>query len=158
MSSARKILTGVAAAALLAASAGASQAEEVTLRGLSFLPKQLSFTKSFLTFIDMVNKEGKGSLMFLLVEEQGKGIGTKLYDRFEKQMIKQGMKDIRVEAYRGSKYDSSYNFFKKQGFEELIDLNDFYVNNKDLYFDSPEALPDNLKNKTATIMLKRLST
>jgi len=62
MSSARKIFTGVAAAALLAAGAGASQAEEVTLRGLSFLPKQLSFTKSFLTFIDMVNKEGKGSV------------------------------------------------------------------------------------------------
>lgn len=39
---------------------GPAQAEEVTLRGLSFLPKQLSFTKSYLEFIDMVNKAGKG--------------------------------------------------------------------------------------------------
>jgi TRAP-type C4-dicarboxylate transport system substrate-binding protein len=49
-----------AGACALALSAGSVQAKEVTLRGLSFLPKQLSFTKSFLEFIDMVNKAGKG--------------------------------------------------------------------------------------------------
>ena len=49
-----------AGACALALSAGSVQAKEVTLKGLSFLPKQLSFTKSFLEFIDMVNKAGKG--------------------------------------------------------------------------------------------------
>lgn len=53
----------VALAAGLALTSGTTtSAAEVTLRGLSFLPKQLSFTKSFLVFIDMVNKAGKGEV------------------------------------------------------------------------------------------------
>ncbi len=57
----------VALAAGLALSAGSAGAAEVTLRGLSFLPKQLSFTKSFLVFIDMVNKAGKGEVQIRYV-------------------------------------------------------------------------------------------
>lgn len=63
-----KTVAAVAALATgLVLGASAGNAAEVTLRGLSFLPKQLSFTKSFLVFIDMVNKAGKGDVQIRYV-------------------------------------------------------------------------------------------
>ena len=56
----RTALKLVLACGLLALSAGAGRADEVTLNAAHFTPAQNSYAQSFLKFVDEVNKTGKG--------------------------------------------------------------------------------------------------
>lgn len=55
-----RILTGSAAAALVALSALPASSAEVTLSAISFLPNNSSFGKPFYEWVQKVNKDGKG--------------------------------------------------------------------------------------------------
>ena len=52
-------LKGVAAAALIGASATAASAQDV-IRAVTFVPSQVSFAKNFMKFVEMVNERGEG--------------------------------------------------------------------------------------------------
>ncbi|MGE5148458.1 MAG: C4-dicarboxylate ABC transporter substrate-binding protein, partial [Candidatus Eiseniibacteriota bacterium] len=60
----RKAFFALAASALAIGLMPISQAsaEEVTLKAISFVPKQLNYAQSFAKFVDEFNKQGKGVL------------------------------------------------------------------------------------------------
>lgn len=58
---------GAAMAAAIVLSSVAASAEEVTLRALSFLPRNAAYTESFLKFVTAVNDAGRGSVQITLV-------------------------------------------------------------------------------------------
>ena len=59
-------LKGVAAAALIGISASAASAQEI-IRAVTFTPAQVSFSKNFMKFVDLVNERGEGVVQIQVI-------------------------------------------------------------------------------------------
>jgi TRAP-type C4-dicarboxylate transport system substrate-binding protein len=58
---------GIAVAAAIGLASATAGAEEITLRALSFLPRNAAYTESLLKFVSAVNAAGKGMVQITLV-------------------------------------------------------------------------------------------
>ncbi|MGI3171096.1 TRAP transporter substrate-binding protein DctP [Pseudooceanicola sp. C21-150M6] len=61
-----QFLKGAAVASLIGLSAAAVQAEEV-IRAVTFTPAQVSFSKNFMKFVDLVNERGEGVVQIQVI-------------------------------------------------------------------------------------------